>query len=84
MFAFSDFRALTPGFLQLSINPTLNNGGACFGDSGGPVFLPVNGQLILVAVSSVGGDPICRAMSGNYRLDIATARDFLESFVTLP
>ena len=84
MFAFSDFRALTPGFLQLSINPTLNNGGACFGDSGGPVFLPVNGQLILMAVSSVGGDPICRAMSGNYRLDIATARDFLESFVTLP
>jgi hypothetical protein len=46
MFAFSDFRSLTPGFLQLSINPTLNNGGACFGDSGGPVYLPVNGQLI--------------------------------------
>jgi Trypsin len=84
MFAFSAFRALTPGFLQLSINPTLNNGGACFGDSGGPMFLPVNGQLILVAVNSVGGDHVCRATSGNYRLDIATARDFLEEFVTLP
>jgi hypothetical protein len=32
MFAFSTFRALTPGFLQLSINPALNNGGACYGD----------------------------------------------------
>jgi hypothetical protein len=84
MFAFSAFRALTPGFLQLSINPTLNNGGACYGDSGGPMFLPVNGQLILVAVNSVGGDVNCRAISGNYRLDIATARDFLDDFVTLP
>jgi hypothetical protein len=84
MFTFSAFRALTPGFLQLSINPTLNNGGACFGDSGGPVLFPVNGQLILMAVSSVGGDPICRAMSGNYRVDIPSARDFLANFVALP
>jgi hypothetical protein len=84
MFTFSAFRALTPGFLQLSINPTLNNGGACFGDSGGPVLFPVNGQLILMAVSSVGGDPICRAMSGNYRVDIPSARGFLANFVALP
>jgi hypothetical protein len=84
MFAFSAFSALTPGFLQLSINPSLNNGGACFGDSGGPNFLPVNGKLILMAITSVGGDHICRATSGNYRLDTATARDFLKNFVTLP
>ena len=84
MFAFSAFRALEPGFLQLSINPNLNNGGACFGDSGGPDFLPVNGKLILMAVSSVGGDHVCRATSGNYRLDTATARDFLKNFVRLP
>src|SRR4029077_6549847 len=84
MFAFSAFRALEPGFLQLSINPTLNNGGACFGDSGGPDFLPVDGKLILMSVNSVGGDHVCRATSGNYRLDTATARDFLKDFVTLP
>ena len=84
MFAFSAFRALTPGFLQLSINPTLNNGGACFGDSGGPDFLPVDGKLILMSINSVGGDHVCRATSGNYRLDTATARDFLKNFVTLP
>ena len=84
MFAFSAFRSLQPGFLQLSINPNLNNGGACFGDSGGPDFLPVNGKLILMAINSVGGDHVCRATSGNYRLDTATARDFLKNFVTLP
>ena len=84
MFAFSAFRALQPGFLQLSINPTLNNGGACFGDSGGPDFLPVDGKLILMSINSVGGDHVCRATSGNYRLDTATARDFLRNFVTLP
>ena len=84
MFAYSAFNALTPGFLQLSINPAHNNGGACFGDSGGPDFLPVNGKLILMAISSVGGDHVCRATSGNYRLDTATARDFLKNFVALP
>ena len=84
MFAFSAFRALEPGFLQLSINPNLNNGGAWNGDSGGPEFLPVNGKLILMAITSVGGDHVCRATSGNYRLDTATAREFLKNFVTLP
>ena len=84
VFAFSAFRALQPGFLQLSINPALNNGGACFGDSGGPLFLQVGDKLILTAVGSVGGDHVCRATSGNYRLDTATARDFLRNFVTLP
>lgn len=84
MYAFSALRALQPGFLQLSINPALNNGGACFGDSGGPIFLQINGKLILMAVVSVGGDHVCRATSGNYRLDIAAARDFLKNFVSLP
>ena len=84
MFAFSAFESLQPGFLQLSINPVLNNGGACFGDSGGPNFLPVNGAPILMAIASVGGDHVCRSTSGNYRLDIASARDFLKNFVTLP
>jgi len=84
MFAFSAFKSLQPGFLQLSINPVLNNGGACFGDSGGPNFLPVNGTPILMAIASVGGDHVCRSTSGNYRLDTASARDFLKNFVTLP
>jgi hypothetical protein len=84
IFAFSTFSALEVGFVQLSINPTLNNGGDCSGDSGGPNLLQVNGKLILMATSSVGGDHVCRATSGDYRLDTATARDFLKDFVTLP
>ena len=84
MFAFSAFKSLQPGFLQLSINPVLNNGGACFGDSGGPNFLRVNGAPILMAIASVGGDHVCRSTSGNYRLDTATARDFLKDYVSLP
>ena len=52
--------------------------------SGGPQFLPVNGNLILAAIASVGGDHVCRATSGNYRLDTATARDFLKNYVPLP
>jgi hypothetical protein len=46
--------------------------------------LQVGDKLILTAVASVGGDHVCRATSGNYRLDTATARDFLKNFVTLP
>ena len=43
---------------------------------GGPDFLPVNGKPILMAIDSVGGDHVCRATSGNYRLDTATAMTF--------
>jgi hypothetical protein len=84
MFAFSAFSALEVGNLQLSINPNLNNGGDCRGDSGGPNFLQVNGKQVLMAIHSVGSDQVCRATSGNYRLDTPTARDFLKDFVTLP
>ena len=84
MFAFSTFSALEVGIVQLSINPEANNGGDCRGDSGGPNFLQVNGKQILMATHSVGGDQVCRATSGNYRLDTSSARDFLKDFVALP
>jgi hypothetical protein len=84
MFAFSGFSALEVGILQLSINPKLGYGGDCRGDSGGPNFLQVDGKQILMATHSVGGDPVCRATSGNYRLDTSSARNFLKDFVTLP
>jgi hypothetical protein len=82
-FAFSSFAALNPGYLRLSQNPALGNGGTCFGDSGGPNFLDVNGTQVLVA-STVTGDAVCRATNVDYRLDIASARAFLGGFVTLP
>jgi hypothetical protein len=84
MFAPSTFSALEVGYVQLSINPTLGNGGDCIGDSGGPNFLNVNGGLVLMATSSVAGDHVCRSTSGDYRLDTTSAREFLKDYVALP
>ncbi len=83
MYAFSSFNALNGGFLRLSQNPSTGNGGTCFGDSGGPNFFNVNGTRLLVAIT-ITGDAVCRSTNVTYRLDIASARQFLAQFVTLP
>jgi Trypsin len=83
MFAFSSFDALGPGYLRLSMNPATGDGGTCFGDSGGPNFLTVNGGRTLVAIT-ITGDAVCRATNVDYRLDIQSARTFLAPYVALP
>ncbi len=83
MFAFSSFNALSVGYLRLSQNPATDDGGTCFGDSGGPNFFEVDGKQILAA-TTVTGDTVCRATNVVYRLDRAAAREFLGDFVTLP
>jgi hypothetical protein len=83
MFAFSSFHSLNGGYLRLSMNPATGDGGTCFGDSGGPNFLTVNGVQTLVAIT-ITGDAVCRATNVVYRLDIPSARAFLAPFVTLP
>lgn len=83
MFSFPRFSALNPGYLRLSQNPTRGDGGTCFGDSGGPNLLAVNGQELLAAIT-ITGDAVCRATNVVYRLDIASARAFLGNYVTLP
>jgi secreted trypsin-like serine protease len=75
MYAFSSFNALSPGYLRLSQNPATGNGGTCYGDSGGPNFLTVDGVQILVAVTTTG-DTACRATNVDYRLDTASAQSF--------
>ena len=76
MFAFSSFNALNPGYIRLSQNPSKGDGGTCFGDSGGPNFLNVNGQPILAAIT-ITGDSVCRATNVDYRTDTASAQAFL-------
>jgi hypothetical protein len=76
MFAFSSFNSLNGGYLRLSQNQSTGNSGTCFGDSGGPNFLTVNGQQILVAIT-ITGDSVCRSTNVDYRLDIASAQAFL-------
>ena len=83
LFAGSSFSALDPGYLRLSQNPSTGDGGTCFGDSGGPNFVQVGNSLVLAA-TTVTGDPNCRATNVDYRLDTQTARRFLGQFVTLP
>ena len=76
MYAFSSFNALNNGYLRLSQNPAKGDGGTCFGDSGGPDFLSVNGERILVAIT-ITGDSVCRATNVDYRLDTISAQGFL-------
>lgn len=75
MYSFSSFNALTPGYLRLSQNPATGDGGTCYGDSGGPNFLTVDGIQVLVAVTTTG-DTACRATNVDYRLDTASAQGF--------
>lgn len=82
-YASSSFLSLNPGYLRLSQNPSTGDGGTCFGDSGGPNFLTINSVRTLVAIT-ITGDSVCRATNVTYRLDTASARAFLQGFVTLP
>ena len=83
MFAFSSFNALNPAWLRLSQNVATGDGGACFGDSGGPNFFTHDGTRLVAAIT-ITGDAVCRATNVVYRLDTESARQFLASFVTLP
>lgn len=76
MFAFSSFNSIKRSFLNLSQNPSTGNGGTCFGDSGGPNFLTVNGEELLVAIT-ITGDAVCRSTNAAYRLDTESAQAFL-------
>lgn len=78
MFAFSSFNSLNGGYIRLSQNPATGNGGTCFGDSGGPNFLTVNGQQILAAIT-ITGDAVCRSTNVDYRTDTVSAQGFLAS-----
>jgi len=83
--ATSSFMSLnaTRLFLLINANAT-GGGGACFGDSGGPEFLNAGGTDVLVSLTSLKADQVCRALAVNHRLDIPSARAFLGQFVPLP
>jgi hypothetical protein len=75
------FRSLTRAWLNLSMNPSIGNGGTCYGDSGGPHFLGTSDVVVAVTVS---GDRWCRATDVDYRVDTDESRAFLAGFVALP
>jgi secreted trypsin-like serine protease len=67
-----EYVALTPVWLHLSQKAVFDEGGTCFGDSGGPSFWVdlESGDEIVVAVTSTG-DAQCVATGLNYRVDTA-------------
>ncbi len=80
-----EFVSLTPNWLTLSMNLSTGNGGTCYGDSGGPHFIHLNGhETTIVAAVTVTGDAVCKATDVDYRMDTAAARSFLSHYVTLP
>lgn len=82
-YAEQGFRSMQRSWLILDMLPHHGNGGTCFGDSGGPHFLGGRRSNVIVSIT-VGGDAVCKATDQTYRLDTASARDFLDAFVALP
>jgi hypothetical protein len=74
--------ALTDGYnLHTSNNPGKGNGtgGACFGDSGGPVMF--DNTNVVVAVVSFGLNYNCKGADYAYRVDIEESQDFILPFL---
>jgi hypothetical protein len=78
-----DFNALNATWVRLAMNESRDLGGACYGDSGGPNFVTLDGKLIL-AGTTITGDVPCYATNVAYRTDSDSARAFLQQFITLP
>jgi len=77
--------SLTGSWLTLSMNLATGNGGTCYGDSGGPHFIHLDGvETNIVASITVTGDSVCKATDKTYRMDTESARSFLANYVTLP
>ena len=68
------------GLKNIAVKFSHNNGGTCFGDSGGPTFdittKKISEQNIIVAVTSFGMNYNCTA-SGSYRIDQPDDLEFL-------
>ncbi|MEO6570619.1 MAG: trypsin-like serine protease [Ilumatobacteraceae bacterium] len=81
MTAIGRLNAVNPAWLRISMNPARNDGGTCYGDSGGPDFL---GTSDTVAAITITGDAVCRSTNVVYRLDTQAARMFLMRYVDVP
>ena len=84
-FSTESLDAVNPTWLRLSQNPATGDGGACYGDSGGPNFLGSGAsETNIVAGTTITGDALCKSTNVVYRTDTPSARNFLSGFVTLP
>jgi secreted trypsin-like serine protease len=87
-YAVSTLKTVNRDYLRLSQNQ--GSGGTCYGDSGGPNFVgeyPYNYDLNnvpIIASTTITGDGWCNSTNVTLRLDTASARGFLDDYVTLP
>ena len=73
--------ALTDGFnLQTSANPGGGRGGACFGDSGGPILY----NELIVGVTSFVLNGNCTGVAFAYRVDLAAVQAWIEQITGQP
>ena len=63
-----DFDALNDSWIRLAMIASQDLGGACYGDSGGPNFMVLDGTLVL-AGTTITGDVPCYATNVAYRMD---------------
>lgn len=77
------FDALNKSWVRLAMASSQGYGGACYGDSGGPNFVQIDGSRVL-AGTTITGDAPCYATNVAYRTDTPSARAFLASYVDLP
>ncbi len=76
------FNALNHAWLRLSQNRATGDGGACYGDSGGPNFIGSGAsESNVIAGTTITGDMQCVATNVIYRLDTPSAQTFLRQFV---
>ncbi|MFF7736777.1 hypothetical protein [Streptomyces sp. NPDC007984] len=68
---------------RLAMTAPQGNGGARYGDSGGPNFAVLDGRSVFAATTITGGTP-CYATNVTYGLDTPGARAFLSPFTKLP
>lgn len=79
------FLSLTEAWATMPMTESTGNGGTCYGDSGGPHFIHLDGEETNIVVSiTVTGDAVCKATDKTYRMDSESARSFLGDYVTLP
>jgi secreted trypsin-like serine protease len=80
-YASSEYVALVPTWLHLSQNRLHDNGGTCFGDSGGPGFWRIDDETVILVGITSWGDAQCVATGFDYRVDIPDTLDFIDDVI---
>ena len=71
------FQSKNRAWLKLAMNARQSeNGGTCYGDSGGPHFL--RGKIVSITVT---GDRFCKALDQTYRVDRSWVHRFLDPYL---